>query len=684
MGKPTRLSRIRNIGIIAHIDAGKTTTTERILYYTGVSHQIGEVDEGSATMDWMEQERERGITITSAATSCQWRDHQINIVDTPGHVDFTAEVERCLRVLDGAVVVLCGVGGVEPQTEVVWRQAQRYRVPAVFFVNKMDRPGADFQKALEDIREKLGASPVALNVPVGSGDLFDGVIDLLEMRHLRWDPTTRGAKFSADPIEAELREEAERWRNRLLESVAAEDEELLERFLAQGDLTREEILRGLRKATLARSLFPVLAGAALRDTGVQPLLDAIVDFLPAPDEVPPPEGEDPRTGERVRRLPSVKEPFCGLVFKTYTDKEKHRSCYIRVYSGKLTDGTVVLNVRKGEKDRVARIYRVHADKRRRIPEALPGDIIVAAGLKHATTGETLTDPEHPVALEGMVFPVPVVSAALEARHGGEEEKIQNALEALARDDPTFRVRVDEQTGQRVISGMGELHLEILEERLVREFGLAIRIGKPQVAYRETISETVESEGRFHRMLAGREHEGHVVLRLVPLPRGSELRFVREVGPEVIPEPFWPVIEQAVREAAESGIRFGYPVVDVEVRLVGGSFNEMHSSELGYRNATLEAFRSGAQKAGPLLLEPYMRLEVVCPTEFTGAVLTSLASRGGQILGNETRENLQIITARVPLAQMFGYATDLRSVTQGRGSYSMVLDRFDVAGNRSGA
>ena len=676
MAKPTRLSRIRNIGIIAHIDAGKTTTTERILFYTGVSHQIGEVDEGSATMDWMEQEKERGITITSAATSCRWRDHTINIVDTPGHVDFTAEVERSLRVLDGAVIVLCGVGGVEPQTEVVWRQAQRYRVPAVFFVNKMDRSGASFEEAMADAREKLGVQVVPLNVPIGSGDRMDGVVDLLTMKHLRWDRASRGARIDVSDLEEEHRPWAERWRHELVEAVAAENEELLEKFISGGEILAQDVLPVLRQAVLRRSLYPVFSGAALRDAGIQPLLDGIVDFLPAPDEVPPPRGPVPDTGEIQVRLPDVQEPFTALVFKTFTDKERHRSCYLRVYSGKLVDGQIVLNVRKGEKDRAARIFRVHADKRHRVPEALAGDIVVAAGLKHSTTGETLTDPAHPIALEAMTFPEPVVSASLEARRGGEEEKIQTALEALARDDPTFRVRIDDQTGQRLISGMGELHLEILEERMTREFGLSIRLGKPQVSYRESITETVESEGTFHRTLAGRDHVGHVVLRLAPLPRASGVRFEDRSPDGLIPPGHVEFVRSAVFEAAESGIRLGYPAVDIEVVLVGGTYDEGTSSEIGLRNATREAFRSAGEKAGPILLEPYMKLEISYPAEFTGGVLSGLASRGGRVLGTETREGVQIVRARVPLAKMFGYTTDLRSVTQGRGSYSMVLDRFD--------
>jgi len=634
------------------------------------------VDEGSATMDWMEQEKERGITITSAATSCRWRDHTINIVDTPGHVDFTAEVERSLRVLDGAVIVLCGVGGVEPQTEVVWRQAQRYRVPAVFFVNKMDRSGASFEEAMADAREKLGVQVVPLNVPIGSGDRMDGVVDLLTMKHLRWDRASRGARIDVSDLEEEHRPWAERWRHELVEAVAAENEELLEKFISGGEILAQDVLPVLRQAVLRRSLYPVFSGAALRDAGIQPLLDGIVDFLPAPDEVPPPRGPVPDTGEIQVRLPDVQEPFTALVFKTFTDKERHRSCYLRVYSGKLVDGQIVLNVRKGEKDRAARIFRVHADKRHRVPEALAGDIVVAAGLKHSTTGETLTDPAHPIALEAMTFPEPVVSASLEARRGGEEEKIQTALEALARDDPTFRVRIDDQTGQRLISGMGELHLEILEERMTREFGLSIRLGKPQVSYRESITETVESEGTFHRTLAGRDHVGHVVLRLAPLPRASGVRFEDRSPDGLIPPGHVEFVRSAVFEAAESGIRLGYPAVDIEVVLVGGTYDEGTSSEIGLRNATREAFRSAGEKAGPILLEPYMKLEISYPVEFTGGVLSGLASRGGRVLGTETREGVQIVRARVPLAKMFGYTTDLRSVTQGRGSYSMVLDRFD--------
>jgi elongation factor G len=679
MARKDRLSRIRNLGVIAHIDAGKTTTTERILFYTGASYRIGEVDDGNTVTDWMEQERERGITITSAAITVEWRGHQINLIDTPGHVDFTAEVERSLRVLDGVVVVLCGRGGVEPQSEMVWRQADRYRVPSLIFVNKMDRVGADFDRVLEQVRERLGASPLPLTLPIGAESRLEGVVDLCRMQALRWDAESRGAEFTAGPIPPAAEEAARRWRRYLVETVAGEDEALLEKFAAGEELTADELRLGVRRGTLLRRFVPVFAGAALRNVGVQPVLDGVVDYLPAPDEVPPAEGVHPVTGAAETRAANAGDPLCALLFKTYTsggEGGRGRVSYLRVYSGTLREGDTVDNPRAGARERVARVYRAQADKKSRVKEVLPGDICVATGLKLSRTGDTLCDPAHPISLESMRFPEPVVMAALEARAAGEEEKLELALSHLAADDPTFRVHWDENTGQRIIQGMGELHLEVLGDRLVREFGLPVRLGKPQVTYRETITRAAQAEGRFERATGGREHYGHTVLRVVPLPRGSGIRFRNGLGPDRIPAEFLGPIEDAVRGGSESGIRYGYPVTDVEVDLIDGSSHELHASELAFRNAAVTAFREACRQGEPILLEPIMRLEILCPRDFVGTVHQQLAARHGRVTGNEIRGDVQILRAVAPLSRMFGYATDLRSITQGRGSYSMIFDHFD--------
>ncbi|MBM3317211.1 MAG: elongation factor G [Candidatus Eisenbacteria bacterium] len=679
MARKDRLARIRNLGIIAHIDAGKTTTTERMLFYTGVSHRLGEVDEGSTTTDWMDQERERGITITSAAITVEWRGHQLNLIDTPGHVDFTAEVERSLRVLDGVVVVLCGRGGVEPQSEMVWRQAARYRVPRLIFINKMDRVGADFERVLEQIRDRLGAVPLPLTIPIGAESRLAGVVDLLGMRALRWDAESRGAQFEAGPIPGEMAEIAGRARRQLLELVAAEDEGLLETFLASGDLEAADLRRGIRRGTLEQHFVPVLAGAALRNMGVQPLLDAVVDYLPAPDDVPPARGVHPQTGEPELRPADPREPVCALVFKTYTmsgEGGRGRVNFVRVYSGTLREGATLLNPRLGESERVARVYRAHADKKRRLEEVCAGDICIVAGLKHSRTGDTLADPAHPVSLEAMRFPEPVVMAALEAREAGGEEKLELALAHLSADDPTFRAAWDEDTGQRIMKGMGELHLEVLEERLVREFGLQVRVGKPQVTYRETITLAARAEGRFARATGGREHYGHAIIGVAPEPRGGGIVFANGVGPEVIPPEYLPAIEEVIRTGADSGIRYGYPITDVRATLLGGSFHETHSSEMAYRSAALTAFREACRHAGPILLEPIMMLEIVCPADAVGTVHQQLAARHGRVLGAEVQGDTQILRAGAPLSRMFGYATDLRSATQGRGSFTMIFDRYD--------
>ena len=676
MAKEDNLSTIRNIGIIAHIDAGKTTTTERILYYTGVTHQIGDVDEGTTQTDWMEQERERGITITSAAITCAWRDHRINIIDTPGHVDFTAEVERSLRVLDGAVVVLDARGGVEPQSEVVWRQADRYRVPRIVFVNKMDRAGADFEAVLDDIRRTLGAVPLVCNFPIGQEDRFEGVVDLLSGDSVRWSPDDRGRTMSRQPIPASERERAARWRKELLESLATEDESLLDLVLSGRDPSRETVSRVLRKATIERRFFPVFCGAAVRDRGIQPLLDAIVDLLPSPEEVAPATGIGPDGAEQSRSS-DPRGPLCCLAFKTVTERERGRLSFLRIYSGTIEEGREVYNANRRETERIVHLFRMHAAKRQRVTAASAGEIVAATGLKSAATGETLCDPDHPIQLESMQFPEPVVSAALEGRGAGDEEKIHLALSRLSGDDPTFRVRIDENTGQTVISGMGELHLDVLEDRLNREFNVKVRMGRPPVTYRETIRRPVESEGSFERTTGGRDHFARVALRIRPLRRGEGLRFVWAEADGQIPALFLPVIEQAVRDGAESGIQYGYPITDIETELIGGAAHEAHSTELAFHAATITAFRDGCRRAEPILLEPIVRLEILVPKEFVGGVVNSLAARGGRMTGTEAGETVHVVTAEAPLSRMFGFATDLRSVSQGRATHSMLFSRFDA-------
>jgi elongation factor G len=676
MQQPGSLSRIRNIGIIAHIDAGKTTTTERILYYTGATHQIGDVDDGTTTTDWMDQERERGITITSAAITCQWRDHQINIIDTPGHVDFTAEVERSLRVLDGAVVVLDARSGVEPQSEVVWHQADRYRVPRIVFVNKMDRAGADFDAVLADIRETLGATPVVLVFPVGAEDLFEGIVDVLTGDCLRWSDADQGSTPVRSACPEKEKERLAEHRRLLLETLATEDEALLEKVLSGADPAPGEVIPVLRAATIGQRLTPVFCGAALRNKGIQPLLDAIVDLLPSPDEVVPAVGIVPGDGWREERPADPSGPLCALVFKTLTERDRGRLSFLRIYSGAFAEGQEVWNPTRGETERIARLFRMHAAKRSRLERAEAGDIVAVTGLKNTSTGETLTDKAHPLVLEAMEFPEPVVSAALEARGAGDEEKIQYALSKLSGDDPTFRVRIDENTGQTLISGMGELHLEVLEERLVREFNLRVRLGRPQVTYRETIRHSVRSEGLFERTTGGREHFGKVGLHLVPRPRGSGIKFFWAIPDERIPDLYRPIIEQAVRDASESGIQWGYPITDLQVELVDGASHNVNSSELAFRAATLSAFRDGCRRGEPVLLEPIVRLEILVPKEFVGSVVTSIASRGGRLLGTENRETIQILNAEAPLSRMFGYATDLRSASQGRATHSMLFARYD--------
>jgi elongation factor G len=672
----THQQRIRNIGIIAHIDAGKTTTTERILYYTGVTHQLGGVDDGTTQTDWMEQERERGITITSAAITCHWRDHQINIIDTPGHVDFTAEVERSLRVLDGAVVVLDARSGVEPQSEVVWHQADRYEVPRLVFVNKMDRAGAEFETVLADIRETLGIAPLVLNFPVGAEDLFEGIVDVLTGELLRWRDDDEGREVHREPCPPSESARLASYRQQLYETLATEDDALLEQLLAGNEPEAGAVRSVLRRATLNRRLIPVYCGAALRNRGIQPLLDAIVDLLPSPVDVAVPSGIVPGDGRSEVRSPDPEGPLCCLVFKTFTERDKGRLSFLRVYSGTLVEGQDIWNANRSEVERVAHVYRMHAAKRGRLERAGAGDIVAVAGLKTTSTGETLTDRAHPILLAAMQFPEPVVSAALEGRGASDEEKIAHALTRLAWDDPTFRVKVDENTGQTLISGMGELHLEILEERLVREFNIKVRLGRPQVTYRETIRKQVESEGRFERTTGGRDHFGEVVLVVTPLPRGSGLQVGWHVPPEAIPPLYRETITRAVRDASESGVQWGYPITDVHVDVTGGASHDLHSSELAFRSAALTAFRDGCRRAEPMLLEPIMSLEILCPKDFVGGVVNSLAARGGRLLGSEAKGAIHVLKAEAPLSRMFGFTTDVRSASQGRATYSMIFTRYD--------
>ncbi len=675
MSEPDILARTRNIGIIAHIDAGKTTTTERILYYGGVTHSIGDVDDGTTQTDWMDQERERGITITSAAIRCTWRDHRINIIDTPGHVDFTAEVERSLRVLDGAVAVLDARAGVEPQSEVVWHQADRYHVPRILFVNKMDRAGADFDAVLADIRKTLRATPIVMTFPVGAEDRFDGIVDVFSGELLRWENEDRGRTIDRSPCpEAEL-VRLEEYRRQLFEILATEDEVLLDRVLAGESPTYQEVLPVLRRATIERKIVPSYCGAALRDKGIQPLLDAIVDLLPSPAEVLPATGML-ENGKSEERPADPDGPLCCLAFKTLTDRDRGRLSYLRIYSGRIEEGCEVHNASRGENERVVHIFQMHAAKRIRLRSAVAGDIVAVTGLKSTSTGETLTDREHPIILESMCFPEPVVSAALEARGAGDEQKVQLALTRLAGDDPTFQVRIDENTGQTLISGMGELHLEVLEGRLIREFNLKVRLGRPQVTYRETISKSIQSEGRFERTTGGREHYGHVVLGIRPRPRGTGLRFHWALEDDRIPSDYRTVIEQSFRSACESGIQWGYPITDVEADLVDGSSRESDSSDLAFHAATVSAFRDGCREASPILLEPIVRLEILVPKEFVGGVVNSLAARGGHLTGTEIQDAVHILSAEAPLARMFGFATDLRSASQGRATHSMLFSRYD--------
>ncbi len=675
MARDFPLERVRNIGISAHIDAGKTTTTERILFYTGRVHKMGEVHEGAATMDWMVQEQERGITITSAATTCFWKDHRINIIDTPGHVDFTVEVERSLRVLDGVIAIFCAKGGVEPQSETVWRQADRYRVPRLAFVNKMDIIGADFFRVYRQIQERLGARPVPVQLPIGAEDSFRGVVDLVSRKALYWTDEL-GTRIEEDEIPADLADLAAEYRDKLLEAVAEVDEELMVKYLEGEELTEEEIRRGLRKGTLTLQLVPMLCGSAYRNKGVQPLLDAVVNYLPSPLDVPPARGTDPETGEPVERQVSDDEAFSALAFKIMSDPFVGKLCYLRVYSGVLKSGTYVYNPRKGRRERIGRLLQMHANHRQEIQEARTGDIVAAVGLKDTTTGDTLCAEDRPIVLEAMQFPEPVISVAIEPKTQADQDKMSEALSRLSEEDPTFRVHTDPETGQTIISGMGELHLEIIVDRLMREFKVQANVGKPQVAYRETLRSAVKAEGKYIRQTGGRGQYGHVWLELEPLEPGKGFEFVNKIVGGVVPKEYIPAVEAGVREAMESGVVAGYPVVDVRVTLYDGSYHEVDSSEMAFKIASSMAFKDGMQRANPVLLEPIMKVEVVVPEEFNGAVMGDLQSRRGRIEGMDLRGNSRVIQAFVPLAEMFGYATDLRSMTQGRGTYTMQFDHYE--------
>ncbi len=661
---------------MAHIDAGKTTTTERILYYTGMTHKMGEVHEGAATMDWMEQERERGITITAAATTCFWKDHRINIIDTPGHVDFTIEVERSLRVLDGAVAVFDSVQGVEPQSETVWRQADKYQVPRIAFMNKMDRVGADFYFSVQTIIDRLGANPVPIQIPIGRESEYRGSIDLITMKAYVYDDETLGAKYKVEEIPADLVDKAKEYREKMLEAVAEFDDQVMEKYLNGQSLTEEDIRRVVRAGAISMKVIPVLCGSAFKNKGVQQLLDGVVDFLPSPLDIPAVKGLDPNTGKELERKPSDSEPFSALAFKIMSDPFAGQLTYFRVYSGTLKTGTPVLNVTKGTKDRIGRLLKMHANKREEIDAAHAGDIVAAVGLKGATTGDTLADEKQPVLLEVMKFPEPVIAMAIEPKTKPDQEKMGFALQKLAQEDPSFRVRTDEETAQTIIAGMGELHLEIIVDRLLREFKVEANVGKPEVAFRETIRRKAEAESKYIKQTGGRGQYGHVVLTVEPSESGKGLEFVNKVVGGAIPKEYIPAIEKGVKERMENGVIAGYPLRDIKVTVIDGSYHEVDSNEMAFKIAGSMGFSEACKKADAVLLEPIMKVEVLVPQEFMGDVIGNLNGRRGKVQGMKVRAGAQAIEASVPLMEMFGYATDLRSRTQGRATYSMEFDRYD--------
>jgi len=661
---------------MAHIDAGKTTTTERILFYTGMTHKIGEVHEGAATMDWMEQERERGITITAAATTCFWREHRINIIDTPGHVDFTIEVERSLRVLDGAVAAFDSVQGVEPQSETVWRQADKYQVPRIAFMNKMDRIGADFFASVQSIIDRLGANPVPIQIPIGREGEYRGTVDLVKMKGFFYDDETLGAKYVVGEIPDNLLEQAKEYREKMIDAVAEFDEQVMEKYLNGHSLTEEEIKRAIRAATIAMKVTPVLCGSAFKNKGVQQLLDAVVDYLPSPLDIPPVKGIDPNTGKEVERKPDDSDPFSALAFKMMTDPFAGQLVFFRVYSGTLKTGSPVLNVTKGTKDRIGRLLKMHANKREEIDVAYAGDIVAAVGLKGATTGDTLSEEKQPVLLEVMKFPEPVIAMAIEPKTKADQEKMGFALQKLAQEDPSFRVRTDEETAQTIIAGMGELHLEIIVDRMLREFKVEANVGKPEVAFRETIRRSAEAESKYVKQTGGRGQYGHVVLTVEPSESGKGFEFVNKIVGGVIPREFIPAVEKGVKERLDAGVIAGYPLRDIRVTLTYGSYHDVDSNEMAFKIAGSMAFADACKRADPVLLEPIMKVEVLVPQDFMGDVIGNLNGRRGKVQGMKVRAGAQAIEATVPLSEMFGYATDLRSRTQGRATYSMEFDRYD--------
>lgn len=676
MARKVALENTRNIGIMAHIDAGKTTTTERILYYTGVSHKIGEVHDGAATMDWMEQEQERGITITSAATTCFWKDHRVNIIDTPGHVDFTIEVERSLRVLDGAVAVFCSVGGVEPQSETVWRQADKYGVPRIAFINKMDRVGADFNRGVKMMRDRLGANPVPLQLPIGQEDLFRGVLDLVEMKAIIWDNEALGANYEVTDIPAELLADAEAAREVMLEEVSSHDDALMEKYLGGEEITVADIKAAVRKATNDLHINPVFCGSAFKNKGVQTLLDAVIDYMPSPLDVPPIKGIHPDTKEEMTRSANDKGPFSSLAFKVMTDPFVGQLTFFRVYSGVALAGAHVLNSTKGKKERFGRLLKMHANKREEIKEVYSGDIAAAVGLKYTTTGDTLCDDKDVCLLEAMEFPEPVIHIAIEPKTKSDQQSMGLALGKLVQEDPSLRVRTDEETGQVIISGMGELHLEVIVDRMKREFKVEANIGAPQVAYRESITKTVEVQGKFVRQSGGRGQYGDCWLRLEPLEPGSGFEYVDAIKGGVIPKEYIPSVGVGAEQAAKNGILAGFPLVDLRVTCFDGSYHDVDSNEMAFKIAGSMGLKEGAAKAKPVILEPIMAVEVVAPEEYLGEVMGDLSSRRGRVSGMESRGGAQVVNAHVPLSSMFGYSTDLRSSTQGRATYTMSFDHYE--------
>jgi len=670
------LEKIRNIGIMAHIDAGKTTTTERILYYTGVSYKMGEVHEGTAVMDWMEQEQERGITITSAATTCFWNDHRLNLIDTPGHVDFTIEVERSLRILDGAVAVFCAVGGVEPQSETVWRQADKYGIPRIAFINKMDRVGADFFRVVKMMRERLGTHPLPLQLPIGEEEKFRGVVDLLRMKAIIYDEGTLGVKFHEEEIPDHLVGIAKAHQGNIFELLANLDDSFMEKYLAGNPFSPSEIQALIRRETVASKIVPVLCGSAFKNKGIQPVLDAVVHYLPSPLDVPPIRGMNPVTGQEEERSPRNGSPLSAMAFKIMSDPYVGQLTFLRIYSGTLTAGSSIFNCSKGKRERIGRLLKMHANKREEIKSASPGEIVAAVGLKGTITGDTLCEEDHPLVLESMEFPDPVISMAIEPQGKEDREKLDQGLNKLSMEDPSFRRYVDEETGQCIISGMGELHLEIIVDRLQREFGVSVRMGKPMVAYRETITQAARAEGKFVRQSGGKGQYGHVVLEIDPLPPGEKFQFVNAIKGGMIPREYIPAVEKGIQEAVERGVLAGYPMVGVKVTLIDGSFHEVDSSEMAFKIAGSLGFKEGAKRAQPVLLEPIMAVEVILPEDFIGEVSGDLSSRRGKITNLETRNGVRVITAKVPLAEMFGYATQLRSHTQGRATYTMQFSHYE--------